>query len=406
MSKSAFLHVLLVTALTCPAEAEVQVNQRTSGAQANPVVAGNKAGGATVVWSSYYTTSGRSNDILARHVDPNGAFSGDEFVVNLATEGNQTQPAVAIGPTGRFAVAWESPGPDGEDIALRLFDPNGTPVTEDLLANLRTRGRQIHPRLTVGGDVFVVAYESREETPDGETTSVYAQLFDPNGNGLGHEILANPRFSDSRYPDVAADQTGILAVTWLRETGTDAIEARLFDVNGVPLTDPFEVSTSRIASVTRPSIAMNSQGLFVIAWDGDPNLAADDDVHARLYEPNGLPRGEPFVVNTLREGAQQWPQAAVNDANEFVIVWEHDTGDPNTATDIYARRFDPNGVPLGPEFPLSTYTFDKQRAPDVTIAPDGTFIAVWDSDGQDGSGYGVFAHTDRPAPPSDPNAGP
>ena len=157
-------------------------------------------------------------------------------------------------------------------------------------------------------------------------------------------------------------------------------------------------------SVTRPSVAMNSQGWFVITWDGDPNRAADDDIYARLYDPNGAARGEPFMANAIRSGAQQWPQVAISDSNEFVIVWECDTGDPNTGVDIYARRFTSDGAPMGEETRLNSYTLDKQRYADVAMTADGSFIAVWESNNQDGSGYGIFAHTERRATPVDPNA--
>jgi hypothetical protein len=152
--------------------------------------------------------------------------------------------------------------------------------------------------------------------------------------------------------------------------------------------------------MTRPSVAMNALGYFVITWDGDPNGAAGDDIHARLYDPNGAARGEPFIVNTIRAGTQQWPQAAIDDANEFVIVWDHDTDDPNTATDVFARRFTADGQPLGDEIRLNAYTPDKQRYADVAMAAKGSFFAVWESNDQDGSGYGVFAHFE---PPTDPN---
>ena len=150
------------------------------------------------------------------------------------------------------------------------------------------------------------------------------------------------------------------------------------------------MNTAGIASVTRPSIAMNSLGCFVVAWDGHPSRASEDDIYARLYDPNGVPQGEPFVVNTIRGGPQQWPRVAIGDRNEFVIAWEHDVGDPNAA-EIAARYFDGTGTPLGDQFQLNTYTLDDQRHPDVAMAGDGSYLAAWESNGQDGSGYGVFA---------------
>lgn len=402
MSKSLLTSVTLVAILVSRGPAEVQVNIRTSGAQANAAIAASPGGGAIVVWGSYYTTSGRSNDILARRLDPNGAFGDGEFQVNAIGEGNQTEPAVATSGGGAIGVAWQGPGLDGEDIFLRLLDPNEAPTTDDLLVTVDGAGRQLYPSLAGSAGAFVVAWESRETTPDGDRTLVCAQLFDPNGAGLGGRILVEEPFCDGRYADVALDAAGNFAVTWLRETGADTVMVRRFDPNGVPIGAPLEVSTAGIASVTRPSIAMNPLGAFVIAWDGDPNRASDDDIHARLFDPNGVPRGEPFVVNTIREGAQQWPRAAISDAGEFVIVWESAGEDPNTAPEIFARRFDPNGLPAGEEFQLNLHTPDKQRYPDVTMAGADSFVAVWESSGQDGSGYGIFAHIESPAA-TDPN---
>jgi len=399
--KRAFLTGLATAAvLTALATAEVQVNVRTSGSQANPAVALDPGGGAVAVWSSYYTTLGRSNEILARRCDPNGTLAEEEFQVNQASEGNQTEPAVAMDGQGRWAVVWQGPGLQEEDIFLRLWDANGIAPTEEMLINSGTAGRQLYPGIAANAaGVFVIVWESRQTIEESDQSSVCGQLFDANGLVLGDEILLTEEVNDGRYPDVAMDGLGGFAVAWLCD-GT--ITARLFDPNGVPRTEPFDVSTVAISSVTRPSIAMNSSGYFVVAWDGDPNRASEDDIHARLFDPNGTSRGEPFIVNSLGDGAQQWPRISINDANEFVIVWEHDTGDPNLATEIFVRRFDPNGSPAGEPFQLNTHTLDKQRDPDVAMAGDGSFVAVWESNEQDGSACGVFAHVE-PAAAADPN---
>ena len=383
--------------------AEVQVNVRTSGAQANAAVAARAAGDSVIVWSSYHTTARQSNEIIARRLDSAGDFLGAEFRVNTTAEGNQTEPAVTLDPQGRFAVVWQGPGPDQEDIFLRLFQPDGSAVTGELLVNVAPAGRQLYPTIAAGGtDMLVVAWESREMTPDGERAVVKAQRFDPNGSGLGEPILVDTDRYDCRYPEVAMDGAGRFAVVWMRDRTNHPIVARLFDAGGVPLTDPLEVNTASIASITRPSIAMNSLGFFVIAWDGDPERASEDDIYGRLYDPNGVPRGEPFLVNAIRGGAQQWPQAAIGAASEFVIVWEHDTGDPN-ATEIAARYFDPNGVAASEQYQLNTYTLDQQRYPDVALAGDGSFLAAWESDYQDGSGYGIFAALEPCLLPADTN---
>jgi hypothetical protein len=405
--RRAFLTCLLVVPVQVFAEAaEVQVNVRPAGDQKNAAVATSAAGGSVIVWASYYSTSGRSYDILARRLDSQGGFLGEEFLVNAVTQGNQNEPAVAMDGQGRFAVVWQGPGLDEEDIFLRLFGPDGIALTGEVLVNVDTVGRQLYPSVAAGGTgTLVVVWESQVQTTDGEKTTVYAQRFDPNGSGLGGAIVVDTGTYDARDPEVAVDAGGRFAVTWMRDRSIHPILARLFSAEGVPLTEPFQVNTTGISSVTRPSIAMNSLGYFVVAWDGHPSRASEDDIYARLYDPNGVPRGEPFVVNTILAGPQEWPRVALGDRNEFIIVWEHDTGDPN-ATEIAGRYFDGTGVPLADQFQLNTYILDEQRYPDVAMAGDGSYLAAWESNGQDGSGYGIFATLGPsllPLLPADPN---
>ncbi len=253
MNRPFLTGLILATILAAVVAAEVQVNERTSGTQANPAVAADGAGGFIIVWSSYFTTVGRSNDILARRLDANGAFRGTEFLVNVGTERNQTEPAVASNSRGDLAVVWQGLGPDMEDVYVRRFDPNGAATTDDLQVNLNTAGRQLYPNAAMSHTgTLAVVWESRTTMEDGDRFLVCAQLCNPDGSGRAGEIIVDDPTLDCRYPDVAMDGAGNFVVTWLRETGTDTIMARQFDPNGVPVTEPFAVSTVRLTSITRP----------------------------------------------------------------------------------------------------------------------------------------------------------
>jgi hypothetical protein len=386
--------VLLLTSITVFGQ-ERGINVRTSGTQSNAAVAARPQG-YVVAWNSYYSGAGRSYDILARLLDPNGEPIGDEFQVNPSIEGNQSSPAVATDSSGGFAVAWQGPGADQEDVYVRLYDPNGQSRSDVVAVNEDPNGRQSRARIAMrasGG--FIVVWENRISDGTNDIDSVRGRWFDPFGQATGSTLRLDEGMGDARYPDVAVDSRGNLAVTWLEDRTSKAVFARLFDPNGVPRTAAFEVSTSSFSSVTGPSIAMSRAGDFVIVWDGDPNRAGDDGVLGRCYDPNGRPRSEPFRVSTVRNGAAQWPQAAMNDVNEIVVVWQHETQDANAATDIFARRFDGSGNALTEPVQLNTYTAGHQRYPDVALTRDGDFAAVWESEGQDGSGYGIWACVTR-----------
>ena len=110
-----------------------------------------------------------------------------------------------------------------------------------------------------------------------------------------------------------------------------------------------------------------------------------------MYEPNGAPLGDQFLVNATIEGPQGYPQVAMSERAEFVIVWESRV-DPNVnERDIFARRFNNFGEPLADESQVNTYAEDDQRYPVVALAEDGRFVTAWQSYAQDGSRYGIFA---------------
>jgi len=396
--------VILCTAGLAAAD-EFPVNIRTAGNQCNPAIAAAVDDGFVLVWSSYYSSSGRSNEILARRFDPNGSAVGDEFQINATSAGNQTEPAVAISEAGLLFVVWQGPGADGdEDLFARMLDPNDVFVTDELAVNTEEAGRQICPSVAACKDeTFIVVWENQPPDAIGGPTTVSGQRFDPNGASIGPELSIDEDLYDCRYPDIDVDGAGCFVVTWLQDRTRKTVRARLFDPNGLATTGPFDVSTADIVSVTRPSIGMWESGDFIVAWDGDPNLASRDDIHARCFEPNGTPRSEPSQINSLSEGPQQWPQVATCDANAFVVVWQHEHDDPNLATDIFARQFDIAGQAIGAEFKLNGYVAGKQRYPDVTIAADGSFISAWESDDQDGSGYGIFACVAPPGTAADLN---
>ncbi|MFH1716884.1 MAG: hypothetical protein ABIF19_06000 [Planctomycetota bacterium] len=398
-----FLAAMLVLGSVC--RAEFQVNVRTSNEQKNAAIAMEPGGRFVVVWSSYLQ-DGSSNGIYGRRFDPNCSPLAGEFQVNTTSSGNQTEPAVAMDAAAGFVAVWQGPGAteeDKEDIFARRFDPNGLPLGDEFLVNSLTLDRQIYPRVAVSdGGRFVIVWESVNVPEDGKR-SVLAQLYDSSGAALGAEFMVSPESSNGRYPDVAADAIGNFAAAWLRDSSSNSIMVRLFDPNAVPVTEAFTVNDTRFSSVARPAIAMDAAGFFVVAWDGDPDLAGLDDIHARLYEPNGAPLGRQFIVNTATEGPQQNPLVAMNDAGEFVIAWESKV-DPNVnERDIFGRRFDSLSEPIGGEFAVNTYIEGDQRNAAVAMRDDGNFVAVWQSYAQDGSGFGIFGETGPEAgsPPMD-----
>jgi len=84
-----------------------------------------------------------------------------------------------------------------------------------------------------------------------------------------------------------------------------------------------------------------------------------------------------------------YPKAAMRPDGEFVVVWAS-LGQDGSDDGIFGRVFGATGGPIVPEFQVNTYTSLNQQHADVAYDEDGSFIVVWESFGQDGSEDGIF----------------
>jgi hypothetical protein len=104
------------------------------------------------------------------------------------------------------------------------------------------------------------------------------------------------------------------------------------------------------------------------------------------------PIGSEFQVNQYTTGTQRGAAVATDPNGRSLVVWESSVrdGPGERSLGIYGRFVDPSGSPEGNEFQVNTYTPNGHRAPAVAAVGGGDFVVVWVSQGQDGSGDGIF----------------
>jgi len=387
--------ITLVAAIIC--QAEFQVNTHTTNKQENPAIAMDGAGNFIVVWNSYLQDKS-SNGIFGQRCDKNCTPLGEEIQINTTSGGNQKEPSVAMDTAGYFIVVWQGPGTaeaDKEDIFARRFDSNGRPLGSEFRVNTNTNDKQLCPRAAMNNTgKCVIVWESANVPEDGKK-AICSQLYDSNGLKIGTEFVVNDGPSDGRYPNAAIDSQGNFAVVWMQDKSSNSIIGRLYNADGSPKVEPFEVSTIRFSSVTQPSISMSTEGRFVVAWDGDPELAGLDDIHARMFEADGTAIDEQFIVNTTIEGPQQNPKVVMNNRRQFIVVWDSKIDPDINEREIFAQRYDNTGEAIGDEFQVNTYIEADQKHPAVAMGQGRKFVTTWQSYGQDGSGYGVFGQMEQ-----------
>ncbi len=100
--------------------------------------------------------------------------------------------------------------------------------------------------------------------------------------------------------------------------------------------------------------------------------------------------GPEFRVNSYTTSHQQFPAVAADAAGNFVVVWASQGQEDPDFAGVFGQRYDAAGAPLGGEFQVNSYTTQIQSKPALAMDDSGSFIVVWESNGQDGSIFGIF----------------
>ena len=96
-----------------------------------------------------------------------------------------------------------------------------------------------------------------------------------------------------------------------------------------------------------------------------------------------------FKVNKEDANAQRNPSAAGLPDGGFVVTWESDRQD-GSGYGIYGQLFNRSGDNVGTEFQVNSYVIDEQSNPAAAGLPDRGFVVTWQSNVQDSSSYGVY----------------
>lgn len=313
---------------------------------------------------------------------------GQEIQINTVTTGYQRNVRAAVAGGG-FVVVWDSTVADGNGAGVvgQRFDAAAQPIGGEFLINTHTTDSQFRPDIAADpGGRFVVVWESFQ---DGSYSSVHGQRFDAQGQPAGGEFQVNAfTTSFQRAPRVAVAPDGGFVVIW-QSSGQDdgRIRARLYDGVGDPIGDGFPVDPS--PGGAHPAVAGGADGDFVVVWTDYYDEAATD-IFGHRFDAEGIPVGSRFKVNDYTTGYQRYPSVAVAEDGTFIVVWSslYTDGD---SFGVFGQRFDTNAAPQGNVFRVNSYTTSAQGLRPVVEAADHGFRVAWESDGQDGSSWGVVS---------------
>jgi hypothetical protein len=216
----------------------------------------------------------------------------------------------------------------------------------------------------------------------------------------GEEFLVNTTLNDNQFaPTIAALANGRFIVAWTDisttapDTSAAAVRAQIFNADGTPHGNEFIVNSTFPGAQSQPSVAALPDGGFVVAWTEEELIAqTDTGILARIFDANGSPAGDEFLVTTNLTQRQNDPSVTALEGGGFVVTWtDANSAGDGSSTCIKAQIYQANGLPLGGEFLVNTETDFFQGAEVVTGLANGGFVVTWMTDDATGDSDGAVA---------------
>ena len=372
-----------------PAGPEFQVNTHTVFAQRFPAAAAEADGDFVIAWDSE-NQDGSGYGVFARRFSSAGVSLATEFQVTTFTIAGQRLPSAAVDADGDFVIAWRGTSAAAYEVFLRRFSSAGAPLTGEIQGNTYTPDQQLNPAVAseADGDLVVTWFSL---TQDGASGGIFARRFSSAGAALASEFQVNTYTTDyQRNPSVSAAANGDFVVAWQSQLQDDAgwgVFARSFSSAGAPLTGELQVNAYTVNDQTNPSVAVSASGQFVVVWQSLLQDAFSQGVFARRFSSSGAALADEFQISAYTTGNERNPSVAVDADGDFIVAW-----DDGIEGNAFARRFSSAAVPLTGNFLVNTYTPDFQIFPSVAASASGDFVVAWESHGgQDGDNLGAFA---------------
>ncbi|MDY6874869.1 MAG: hypothetical protein SWK90_01510 [Chloroflexota bacterium] len=322
-----------------------------------------------VAWHDYRNQGASGADIYAQRVrGADGSLAGQGNFIIYDGPHNQRSVALAARPSllgAEYLAVWgDQRSDDGQEVVgQRIGALLGTLNWHDFNISAPLESQE-NPRVAYNStdQQFLVAWQDER---DGDS-DIYAQIVLTTGIPITGNVVVQDEAHQLVDPAVAYSPIGnTYVVVWHDEDDGD-IEERVVNADGTLGVGVFNV----IVAGTHPAIAYNSAAdeyLVVFTSGGD-------DISGRRVATDGTFLGAAFSISS-DAAAQSLPQVAYNGADdEYLVVWSDERTD---GADVYGRRVDADGTPLGDDFAIATGT-DAQDVPSVAWnSDDNEYLVAW-----------------------------
>ena len=318
-----------------------QINSNTLGTQQSPSVAVLQGNSIVVVWNSDHLSG---HNVISRQFD-NGVANAEGEVIHSAhlASGKKTLPDVASIPsTNYFVICWQSFGSDGSYFGVYAVRHSVGESSVPFLVNTATQWDQTDAKVacfTDGG--YVITWGSY-------TTGTASDIFMKRYNALdvaqtpSDEKVNSDDANTERAPAIARFSDNTFMIVWVRITTTDStLWAATFDATGSQVVTEFRVDTDVGLRVRNCDIVTLNDDTVLITWGASNAAGTSFGTYARRFTRivSVLPAEyqNQFLINENTAGEKLKPKVEKFGPWGFFITWQ--TTDPNSESDVTGKWY-------------------------------------------------------------------
>ncbi|MFD4240424.1 hypothetical protein ACFWP3_02220 [Streptomyces sp. NPDC058525] len=332
-----------------PSEPEFVVN----GPAAHPVrrtcpTAANTPSGPVVAWIEEPTTPGQ-HFVKVQRFDQAVNRIGDEITVNTREIDPRFHPALTNVSDG-FVVAWLDWSPD-QRIRARRFGPDGGPQGSELQINTGEGLHESPIATTLGGRNYVIAWRTGPQGVGGGRLAF--RIFEPDGSAVTDEKkpnltgFAGPKaIAALHQPFFEGGQLAFgsnFALAYVRAfaDGQRRVYAGVYGVDGTEQVIPMPSTDAPSITSSAPALATLSNGKYLVSWVQSDGAGAAPSVRARVFDTVQGPLGAEVRADTDTATEHRHLSAgAVFDGGEgdtALLAWADEGGTAGDTSGVAVR---------------------------------------------------------------------
>ena len=189
---------------------------------------------------------------------------------------------------------------------------------------------------------------------------------------------------------VALNDGGWVVIWSGRETsGMYDVKLQIYDVDGEAIGSTVTVSSTAAVNQYQPEATALSGGGFVVTWNSPWTDGDQSGIFQQAFNADGTRLGEEMGVNTYTASHQYLQDVVALEDGGWVVTWDSN-GQDGSGTGIYQQIFTADAEKIGAETRVNSTTTNYQTTPDAALLSSGGWVVAWESNGQDGSQKGIF----------------